>query len=52
MKLNHYAVEFKNKVLPLQHKFQILLHSGVTGMMELILGDGRKKRSNCTWYGG
>jgi hypothetical protein len=38
MKRNHCTVELKKKKCP------ILLHSGVTGSMKLILGSGRKKK--------
>jgi hypothetical protein len=45
MKQNYCTAEFKKK-----KKHQVLLCSGVTGLMKLILGGERSKRSNvhCT----
>jgi hypothetical protein len=46
MKQNHCTVEFKKK------KRQVLLCSGIRGLMTVILGGGRSTRNSCARHGG
>lgn len=48
MKQNHCTVEFKKK----KKKRQVLLRSGIRGLMTVILGGGRSTRNSCARHGG